>query len=399
MNPVAVEGNAMIDLGSMTDKFSEAGQQVLRRAIELSKSHDHNFLSLLHILAALSEVESALFAETMGAIGVDPHTVKSRLNQELSESPVHVGRKMAIPEPTRDLFNRALRRARIKGRQQIESYDMFATLFTDPNSAPAEIMRRLGADPAMVTDAISLPVRTREMQIYSLRSHMKGRGMRTFKLSELTPESLNQIATIKEKGLTPDIWDKMDLSLTEQERRQVGAVVSSLQNKAVVQMNEATIWSRAIYPLLVLAEQGKLEAWAQLPLKAQYPGFGMEGVADGVVGHNISGVAKSFCLVVVQVKHEPDVQDPLIQLYGAMLAAARLNWARDNRAAQEIYGCYTIADSWIFVHGLVVDFEASRPTMTVALSRAYSATIEAETIIRILKYITGKYAQEVADLA
>jgi hypothetical protein len=28
----------MIDLGSMTDKFSEAGQKVARRAIELSKS-------------------------------------------------------------------------------------------------------------------------------------------------------------------------------------------------------------------------------------------------------------------------------------------------------------------------------------------------------------------------
>jgi hypothetical protein len=45
----------------------------------------------------------------------------------------------------------------------------------------------------------------------------------------------------------------MDLSLTDQERRQVEAVVSSLLNKPVVQMNEATIWSRAVYPLLVLA--------------------------------------------------------------------------------------------------------------------------------------------------
>jgi hypothetical protein len=159
-------------------------------------------------------------------------------------------------------------------------------------------------------------------------------------------------------------------------------------------MNEATIWSRAIYPLLVLAEQGSLVAWAQLSLKAQYPGFTLEGIADGVMGYNISGLAKSLCLVVVQVKHEPDAQDPLFQLYGAMLAAARLNWARDDRDTEEIYGCYTIADNWIFAHGLVADMNDLRPTMTVALSRAYSETFEAETVLRILKSITGKYAQE-----
>jgi hypothetical protein len=97
---------------------------------------------------------------------------------------------------------------------------------------------------------------------------------------------------------------------------------------------------------------------------------------------------------MVQVKHEPEEQDPLIQLYGAILAAARLNWARDDRDTEEIYGCYTIADNWIFVHGLVADMDAPRPTMTVALSRAYSGTVEAETVLRILKFIIGKYAQE-----
>jgi ATP-dependent Clp protease ATP-binding subunit ClpA len=91
------------------------------------------------------------------------------LDQELAKSPQYVGRKMAIPEPTRDLFNRALRRARSQGRQQIESYDLFATLFTDPNGAPAEILRRLGVDPSSATDTISQRVRTREEQTESLR--------------------------------------------------------------------------------------------------------------------------------------------------------------------------------------------------------------------------------------
>ncbi len=159
----------MIDLGSMTDKFSETGQKVVRRAIEVSKSRDHNFLSVVHLFTALCEIESALFSETMQAVGIDPHSVTRLLDQELAKSPIHVGRKMAIPEPTRDLFNRALRRARSQGRQTIESYDLFATLFTDQSGVPAEILRRLSVDPADATETITQRVRTREEQTESLR--------------------------------------------------------------------------------------------------------------------------------------------------------------------------------------------------------------------------------------
>jgi ATP-dependent Clp protease ATP-binding subunit ClpA len=153
----------------MTDKFSETGQKVVRRAIEVSKGRDHNFLSVVHLFTALGEIESALFSETMQAVGIDPHSVTRLLEQELAKSPIHVGRKMAIPEPTRDLFNRALRRARSQGRQTIESYDLFATLFTDQSGVPAEILRRLGVDPVDATETISQRVRTREEQTESLR--------------------------------------------------------------------------------------------------------------------------------------------------------------------------------------------------------------------------------------
>jgi ClpA/ClpB-like protein len=404
----------MIQLGSMTDKFSDTGQKVARRAIEVSKSRNHNFLSLFHIFTALTEVESDLLAEAMRAVGVDPDSVARLLDQELSRSPRHAGVKMAIPEPTRDLFNRALRRARSQGRQQIESYDLFAALFTDIFGGPAEILRRLGADLAMAVDAISVAVRPREQQtLDELHRHnpqhqrILGRSEEAsrvtfrkhtpiFKISRLTADLLNSIVTIREKGLPPSLWETADVSLTEQERQGVEAVASSLLHKSVVQMNEATIWSRAIYPLLVLAEQGKLEAWSQLHLKAQYPGFGLEGVADGVIGYNLSGLTKSICLVV-QVKRESEAQDPLVRFYSAMLAAARMNWERDNRVANEIFGCYIIADNWTFAHGVISDVEAERPTITVASSREYAEKVEAETILRILKSITSRYSQDLTD--
>jgi hypothetical protein len=390
----------MIDLGSMTDKFSETGQLVMRRAIDASKSREHNFLGVTHLLMALAELEGPLFGEMMRAAGVEPKSVMLLLEEELAKSPVHVGRKMAIPEPTRDLLNRALRRARAQGRQQIESYDLFATLFKDPIGAPAELLRRLGVDPAQAVaagDAISQPVRRREEQTHE--RIIKFRKMQSFNFSRLTAGFLNSMVTLREKGITPALWDTTDVSLTEHERQRVEAIISSLAHKSILLMNEATIWSRAIYPLLVLAEQGELETWSQLPLKAEYPGFFLEGIADGAVGNNISGPTMSFCIIVVEVKRESEEQDPLSQLYGAMLAAAKLNWAQDNRIPQEIYGCYTIADNWIFAHGQVADIEGPRPTMTVALSRAYSEKVEAETILRILKSITSKFAQGLADVA
>ncbi|HMV86354.1 MAG TPA: ATP-dependent Clp protease ATP-binding subunit [Blastocatellia bacterium] len=173
----------------MTDKFSESGQKVIYRAIEVSKSRDHNFLSVEHVFTALSDIEGGLFTETMQSVGIDPRAVSHLLDQELTKSRQYVGKKMYIADTTRDLFNRALKRARGQGRQQIESYDLFATLFTDQNGIPAEILRRLGVDPIYATDTISQKVRTREEQTevlrkkYELPPYLKHFGLSLNKLA------------------------------------------------------------------------------------------------------------------------------------------------------------------------------------------------------------------------
>jgi ATP-dependent Clp protease ATP-binding subunit ClpA len=145
----------MYDLGQMTDKFSETGQKVIYRAIDESKSRVHNFLSVEHIFAALSDVENALFTESMHTIGLDPRAVSHLLEQELTKRGQHIGRKMYIADTTRELFDRALRRARQNGRRQIDSFDLFIALFSDPNGVPAEILRRLGVDPTRATEQIT----------------------------------------------------------------------------------------------------------------------------------------------------------------------------------------------------------------------------------------------------
>lgn len=159
----------MYDLGSMTDKFSESGQKVIVRAIEVSKSRDHNYLAVEHIFTALSDIENNLYLETMQSIGLDPRVVTHMLDQELGKTRQYMGKRMAISDTARDLFNRALKRARSNGRQQIESFDLFVTLFSDPTGIPADILRRLGADPMVATETITQNIRSREEQSENLR--------------------------------------------------------------------------------------------------------------------------------------------------------------------------------------------------------------------------------------
>ncbi len=159
----------MLDLGPLTDKFSESGQKIIYRAIEESRRREHNFLSPEHIFTVFGEVESNLFLESMQSIGADPQAVKQLLEHELAKSRQYVGKKMYIPDPTRELFNRSLKRARQHGRQTIDSIDLFVTLFADPSGTPAEILRRLGVDPQYATEKIVQRVRHREEQDETLR--------------------------------------------------------------------------------------------------------------------------------------------------------------------------------------------------------------------------------------
>jgi ATP-dependent Clp protease ATP-binding subunit ClpA len=173
----------------MTDKFSESGQKVIYRAIEVSKNRDHNFLSVVHIFTALSDVENSLFSESMQSIGLDPRAVSHSIDQELAKSHQYVGKKMYIADTTRELFNRALKRARQNGRQQIESFDLFVTLFSDPNGVPAEILRRHGVEPVRATETITQNIRTREEQTevlrkkYELPAYLKHFGVSLNKLA------------------------------------------------------------------------------------------------------------------------------------------------------------------------------------------------------------------------
>jgi len=212
-------------------------------------------------------------------------------------------------------------------------------------------------------------------------------------LSGITRAVLKSWINIVEHNSINLEWLQIDsISLTESEQQQVQFIQSRLQHYHAHLLNEATIWARAIYPLLSLAEQKNIQAWAGVSLQTRYINFEIDCVADGVLGTaTIDGIESPY-LVVVETKRGIENHNPLFQLYGQLLAAAHINWEANKVSPQEIFGCYTIADSWTFIRVEIDGFESDKPTLYVEASREYSETFEAMNIIKILKKIVQKYA-------
>jgi hypothetical protein len=187
-------------------------------------------------------------------------------------------------------------------------------------------------------------------------------------------------------------WNQVsNISLTVHEQQRVTEVSDYLLDRDTTLMNEATVWGKAIFPLLTLAEQGNIEIWAEVLLRAKYKTFELDGVVDGVLGKSVIGRIEAPYLVVVEAKKGIDAQSPVYQLYGQLLAAAHLNWELNGDDCQEIFGCYTIGDTWKFVRAEVSGIADDRPFMKTEYSREYVEKLEAETILKLLKGIVQRH--------
>ena len=219
--------------------------------------------------------------------------------------------------------------------------------------------------------------------------------MDTYIFSQLTEETLETLVTLNEKHTPPAAWENMQVTLTAEERRRLDDLTSTLRHRHLLVLNEATLWARAIYPMLVLAEREHIQAWSGVPLKAAYPTFELEGEADGALAPALGGHIRPPYLIVHEAKRGIHAPDPRFQLYGEMLAAARLNWERDPNPEQGIFGCYTVNDSWAFVRGVVSNIETEKPTFTIEFSPVYNGILDAAEIVQLLKFIVAKHLEEI----
>lgn len=212
--------------------------------------------------------------------------------------------------------------------------------------------------------------------------------MKQMETSQLTDSELKTIAKISHRGVAAHSWITTDqIDLTEEEHAQIEAINNRLMRVKTSLLNEATLWARAIYPLLALAEQDNIQAWSQVYLYAQYPHFELQGIADGVLGSGIGGMVEVPYFIVVEAKRSIEAQDPRFALYGQLLAAAHMNWKHDQQPIQDLYGCYTIGDNWTFVKAQVTDIETDVPALMLELSREYVQRMESPTILKLLKHI------------
>lgn len=177
----------MFDLETYTNKFSESGRRLIRRAYEEARSRDHNQVAPEHVMLAIAEVERPFFNEVMQSLNLDPHVVLQALETKLSQRD-YLGRGIKMSDELRTLLSNALKHAREHGRSNIESIDLFVALFKDPHSYPAELLKRFGADREMVVQKIQTRVRTQEereeryRRRYELPPYLKHFGVSLNKL-------------------------------------------------------------------------------------------------------------------------------------------------------------------------------------------------------------------------
>ncbi len=213
--------------------------------------------------------------------------------------------------------------------------------------------------------------------------------MKTYAFEGLTSATLAEIATIRHEPDQPVFWDDLARrELSEEDRVALSIFARKLVRYKAQRVNEATIWSRAIYPLLMLAERGNIRAWSLVPLAATFDDVELRGKADGALATSIDEEIGLPYLVVMEAKRGTQGTDPVAQLLAAMLCAARLNEEGGHPGA-EIFGCYTIADVWTFMRGKV-DWSSPKPVMTALSSREYWEKTEAATILAMLESIVGR---------
>ena len=243
------------------------------------------------------------------------------------------------------------------------------------------------------------------------------RVMRTLCFSDLSVvDGLLDLGFVRSRlhAPGPEPWDSFARTeLVGDERTELTALHKRLAYYTTARVNEATLWARAIYPLLVVAEAGDVRAWSQVALSvvvrgSDFRGLGdeplrLQGVVDGALAVDAAGQPVAPFLLVVEAKRALDAVDPLPQLQGAMLTVALQRLDEQPDRAHDVFGCFTVADAWTFLRGRFRRSPVSDGRFEITVeyhpSRELSERTEAEAIASILKSIVAQRRKDSPDLA
>src|SRR5208337_3921489 len=191
-------------------------------------------------------------------------------------------------------------------------------------------------------------------------------------LRSATLDDLAHLAALESRSMAPEPWGDGEPP-DEAAQVQLRYLSGKLAHVRTTTLNEATLWARAVYPLLELAETDDVRAWAEVPLAARDPYSDTElaGVVDGVLAPEgvLAGAPGQPFLLGMEAKRGMEATDPRPALLAALLAVL---WTRigqpDTEGPVEAFGCFTVGDIWTFVRAeAVARPEGHRPRLGVTL--------------------------------
>jgi hypothetical protein len=205
-------------------------------------------------------------------------------------------------------------------------------------------------------------------------------------------DQLLELADVQDRGVIPELWEQRDLGLlVEEEKVSLSSLRRRLIYSRTLLLNDVTIWARAIYPLLAMAERDNIHAFGGVPLSGTFPGGELGGEVDGALARmGIEAEAAPPYLLVVEAKRGVEGHEPVAQLLGGLLCAAQRNHKHRPKAVHVLYGVYTVADVWTFLQVTISGLDADRPAIVTAFSPEYAEKNEAATILLLLKSIVAE---------
>jgi ATP-dependent Clp protease ATP-binding subunit ClpC len=158
------------DLDLDLTKLSETGLRIVTRAEDEARRRGQDLLTSEHLFIAFAQVEWGLYARVLRDLEVRPEELLGAVEGALDSVPaVPAGRAVRMTELTQELIRRAIQQAIALGREQAESYDVFASLLVERQSGPSLILRRFGTDGEAVTARLAMIVRDVELRDEKLR--------------------------------------------------------------------------------------------------------------------------------------------------------------------------------------------------------------------------------------
>jgi len=157
------------DLDLDLTKLTDGALRVVTRAEDEARRRGQDLLTSEHLFLAFAQVEWGLYARVMRDLAVNPDELLAAVSSSLETVPAAPGRSLKVTELTQELLRRAIQQAVSFGREQAESFDLFAAILEERQSGPSLILRRFGTDGDAVTARLITVVRDIELRDEKLR--------------------------------------------------------------------------------------------------------------------------------------------------------------------------------------------------------------------------------------